>query len=290
MRYIICLIIFFAASTAISQKIEDYSLKHSMKQDGLSMQFTVLDPDKKGISHYDIHKTYYWFKAQKVMGTQGGSAGQLLHGAFESFYANKQLCAKGNYLRGLKNGMWFYWREDGTLIKTENWKNGTQSGEQIDYNSNGVVTKRTVIRGKRSVTECGDTLIEIHKTFRKITLMDSNGRVLSVDRYKKNLLHGKQEIYSDSSKTVTTYKNGQLIVPKAKKEKTRKAEKPSGEKKENVFSRLRSKLFPKKDEKASSDNQEETKKPRKTKKEKTQQTEQTSEPKEKRYLFKRKKA
>lgn len=290
MRYIICLIILFVTSTAICQKIEDYSLKHSMKQDGLSMQFTVLDPDKKGVSHYDTHKTYYWFKAQKVMGTQGGSAGQLLHGAFESFYANKQLCAKGNYLRGLKNGRWFYWREDGTLIKTENWKNGAQSGEQIDYNGNGVVTKRTVIRGKRSITECGDTLIEIHKAFRKITLMDSNGRILSVDRYKNNLLHGKQEIYSDSSKTVTTYKNGQPVVPKTKKEKSPKAEKQAGEKKENVFSRLRSKLFPKKNENASSGNPEETKKTRRTKKENAQQTEKTSESREKRRLFKRKKA
>ena len=223
------------------------------------------------------------------MGTQGGSAGQLLHGPFESFYANKQLCTKGTYLRGLKNGMWFYWREDGTLIKTENWKNGVQSSEQIDYNSNGAVTKRTLIRGKRSVTECGDTLIEIHKAFRKTTLMDSNGRILSVDRHKNNLLHGKQEIYSDSSKTVTTYKNGQLVVPKTKKEKAPKAEKSSGEKKENIFNRLRSKLFPKNGD-ASSGNPEETKKTRRNKKENAQQAEQPSEPQEKRRLFKRKKA
>jgi antitoxin component YwqK of YwqJK toxin-antitoxin module len=208
MKYILCLITLIA-SVCHSQKIEDISLKHSMKQDGLALQFTVLDPDKKGIRRYDTHKTYYWYKAQKVMGTQGGSSGQLLHGRYESFYLSKQLCEKGNYEKGLKDGDWYYWRADGSLLKTEQWRRGTQRGEQAYYSNKGLVQKRIVIRGRHIIVDCGDTLIEISGRSRTVTLMDSIGRITSVARYKNNLLHGKQEtILSDGTKTVVSYKRG----------------------------------------------------------------------------------
>lgn len=210
MKYFLSLIILIA-SVARSQKIEDISLKHSMKQDGLALQFTVLDPDKKGIRRYDTHKTYYWYKAQKVMGTQGGSSGQLLHGAYESFYVNKQLCEKGRYEKGLKDGDWQYWRMDGSLLRTEHWNTGAQRGEQIHYSEKGLVQKRTIIRGRHITMDSGDTLIEISGKARQVTALDSIGRVKSVARYRNNLLHGKQEtIASDGTKTVVTYKNGVL--------------------------------------------------------------------------------
>lgn len=258
MRYIICLITFITSFVVRAQDLEDISLKHSMKQDGLSMQFTVLDPDKKGVTHYETEKIYYWYKAQKVLGTQGGSSGQLLHGLFESFYASKQLCEKGSYAKGLKNGVWQAWRPDGTLIRTEHWKNGTQRGEQIAYSATGEVQKRTLIHGRKTTTECGDTLIEINGKSRKVTLMDSLGRVQSIARYKNSLLHGKQEtIAADGSKTVTSYKNGVASVAKTKEPKTENTTEPKAKK--HPFKRLKERFSKK--EKATSD-------PSSTKKEK----------------------
>ncbi|ASS47979.1 MAG: hypothetical protein A3D31_01190 [Candidatus Fluviicola riflensis] len=275
MRYIIYFALFIGSLHCSAQKIEDYSLKHSMKQDGLSMTFTVLDSDEKGIKHYDNRKIYYWYKSQTVLGTQGGSAGQLLHGAYESFYANKQLCEKGSYTKGLKNGEWNYWQKNGKLVKTEYWSNGRQSGEQIYYSKTGDVQKRVVIHGKKITEQSGDTLIEISKSSKTVTLMDSIGRVKSVSRYKNYLLHGKQEtIAADGSKSVENYKNGEVVVPKEKKDRVRGEKKPkteeantSTDEKPGFFKRLKAR-FSKKDkadEKSPEDKKKKKKEPKSAK-------------------------
>lgn len=266
MRHIICFTLFIVPFCSYSQKIEDYSLKHSMKQDGLALTFTVLDPDEKGIKHYDNQKTYYWYKSQKVLGTQGGSAGQLLHGAFESFYDNKQLCEKGCYEKGLKTGEWNYWQKNGKLARTEHWNNGRPSGEQVYYSKTGEVQKRIVIHGNKSTEQSGDTLIEISRSSKTITLMDSIGRIKSVARYKNHLLHGKQEVFaSDGTKSVVAYKNGELVVPKEKKNKAGKMDEGSTsvDEKQRFFKRLKQR-FSKKDK--TDKKIREDKKPKKEKK------------------------
>jgi antitoxin component YwqK of YwqJK toxin-antitoxin module len=181
-----------------------------------------------------------------------------LHGAYEAFYDTKQLCEKGSYAKGLKIGEWNYWQKNGKLIRTEHWKNGRLSGEQIYYSKAGDVQKRTIIRGNKTTEQSGDTLIEISKSSKTVTLMDSIGRVKSVARYKNSLLHGKQETFaSDGSKSVETYKKGEVVVPKGKKGKSSDGEDattPNAEK-EGFFKRLKSR-FSKKDktdEKASDD-------------------------------------
>lgn len=295
MQHIICFILVIGSFYCSAQKIEDYSLKHSMKQNGLAMTFTVLDSDKKGVKRYDAQKTYYWYKSQTVLGTQGGSAGQLLHGAYESFYDNKQLCEKGSYAKGLKIGEWNYWQKNGKLIKTEHWNNGRQSGEQIHYSKTGDVQKRIIIRGNKSTEQSGDTLIEISKSSKTVTLMDSIGRVKSVARYKNSLLHGKQEtIAADGSRTVETYKNGEVKVAKEKKERGEKPEETatSTDEKPGFFKRLKTR-FSKKDktdEKASDEKKpakEKTTKKEPKPKKNDEQTEEGSSKKSSR-LFKRK--
>lgn len=267
-----------------------------MKQDGLSLQFTVLDADDKPIRHYDTEKTYFWYKSQKVLSTQGGSAGLLLHGLYESFYDNKQLCEKGRYEKGLKDGEWNYWRKDGTLSKIEHWKTGRATGEQIYFSETGKIQKRVIIRKRQTTTESGDTLIVISGKSRSVTLMDSIGRPASIARYKNNVLHGKQEIIaSDGSKTSETYKNGTLVVPKAKKS-TNDAGKTDAEndapEKKKPFQRLKG-LFSKKDktEKSADSKSDQPKKGRKKKTESTDQEPKSEEKSTKKFkLFKRKSA
>lgn len=238
----------FLSCIAIAQDPIDLSLRHSMKQDGLSMLFTVLDSDKKGIKHHQPDKIYYWYKAQRVLGTQGGSSGQLLHGLFESFYGNKQLCEKGTYCKGLKDGEWNHWRTDGTLISKEHWSNGRQHGTQLYYDEQGEIYKTTIIRGKKATTNSGDSLIEISGNNHQVTVFDSLGRKLSVARYKKELLHGKQETFNGDEKTVTVYKEGELVPAKEKKQKQEQNVNESGTEgqKEGFFTRLK-KRFSKKD-------------------------------------------
>ncbi len=105
---------------------KDYTLQKTLKQDGLEYKFTVLSDDKHGVFHYDLNRTYFWYKAQKVMGTQGGASGILLHGDFVAYHPNKQLAQKGKFRRGLKCGKWLYWNDKGECIKIEKWRKGKE--------------------------------------------------------------------------------------------------------------------------------------------------------------------
>ena len=264
------------------------------------MQFTVLDSDSRGVRHHDNRKTYYWYKAQKVIGTQGGSSGQLLHGLFESFYSNKQLCEKGSYLKGLKNGGWNYWRADGTLLKQEHWKKGRQKGTQLFYDTKGKLTKTTIIRGRRSTSHSGDSLVEICRNRQTVTTFDSLGHTLSVARYKKSLLHGKQETISGSEKTTEVYRNGELSVKKERTKKTKesagsedpKTDQAAGTEKEPFFKKLKKRFSRKnKTEGAATEDKNEKKTKKNTTEKTPKEPKPVSEKEQKKFrLFKRKSA
>lgn len=137
---IICYLytILFTAFSAFAQNpVKDFYLKKSLKQDGLHYQFTVLDDDKHGVWIYNKDKFYFWYKAQKVLSTQGGASGQLLNGSFEAFHENKQLAQKGKFHKGLKDGKWINWRADGSLISIEEWNKGDLCGTCEYFNEKG---------------------------------------------------------------------------------------------------------------------------------------------------------
>ena len=132
---LISLIIVFTSFSQEPKK--DFYLKKSLKQDGFQYQFTVLEEDARGIRYFNKTKFYFWYKAQKVISTQGGASGQLLNGEFEAYHENKQLAQQGTFHKGLKDGEWTYWRKDGTLITIENWKHGEYSGTKELFNEKG---------------------------------------------------------------------------------------------------------------------------------------------------------
>ncbi len=139
--------------TSVCQnKLDDYSLIRNVSQDELKYQFTVLDNDKKGVRKYDPEKTYHWYKTQRVMTTQGGASGDLLHGDYSVSYDNKQLKQKGKFKKGLKTGHWSYWNEEGKLIKTEKWKCGELNGKMVLYDEFGKEISTTYYK-KGSLSE-----------------------------------------------------------------------------------------------------------------------------------------
>lgn len=225
MQPIIFSIILFISVNCIAQKeLKDYALSHSLKQNKEQYQFMVLDSDKKGPCVHRKDRYYFWYKSQNVISTQGGSSGQLLHGSFEAFHENKQLSKKGTFRKGLKNGEWLYWREDGTLFKTENWKKGILRGLEKDYDKSGHVYQTIQHKGKSIQRENSDTLLVDKGNGHKQTiyLKDSLGNIFKIEEKKKGSLHGKVK-YIEKGKVVESekYKNGELIVPKEKKSKSR---------------------------------------------------------------------
>ena len=156
--FLITMVVFIGFS---QKPMKDFYLKKSLKQDGFQYQFTVLDEDERGIWHFNKSKFYFWYKAQKVLSTQGGASGQLLNGDFEAFHENKQLAQKGTFYKGLKDGNWIYWRKNGTLITIENWKHGEYSGTKELFNEKGELIETSKYSRFKCVRTVGDSVIVI---------------------------------------------------------------------------------------------------------------------------------
>lgn len=181
----------------------DFYLKHSLRQGNESYQFTVLDGDEKGVKRFDNEKFYYWFKAQRVMATQGGASGALLDGPFEAFYDNKQLSQKGEFKRGLKHGEWIYWRNDGTMVSSEQWSRGKHSGKQLLYDAEGKLTETIRYKRNSKSRRTADSLVISRngRDERTVYTFDSIGNVRSKAHYENGVQEGKAK----------HYQNGKLI-------------------------------------------------------------------------------
>jgi len=214
---------------------KDFYLKKSLKQDGFQYQFTVLEEDKRGVWHYDKSKFYFWYKAQKVLATQGGASGDLLNGDFVAFHENKQLAQKGRFCKGLKDGKWMYWRTDGTLIMIEYWKKGSASGTKELFNENGESTETIKHARFKSTRTVSDSVI-VRKNNGKLEtvyLKDENGNVIGKKVYKKGVLQVEE------TKKVKESKSGQQ-EESSKRRRTEPAEvkEESSSKKESFFKRI----------------------------------------------------
>ncbi|MEN9441050.1 MAG: hypothetical protein RLZ33_1127 [Bacteroidota bacterium] len=165
MRYLLHFFFLILVQSAFAQQVEaDFYLKKSIKQEGKLYVFYVQDEDKKPVGHFDQDKFYFWYKAQVVKQTQGAASGQLLHGLYEVFYSNKQLAEKGRFRKGLKQGEWLYWREDGTLIRSEHWSHGKMVGTLQVFNEKGELVEEKKMKrfsfGKKEKSDSTDHSIK----------------------------------------------------------------------------------------------------------------------------------
>src|SRR6186713_1765514 len=71
---------------------------------------------------------YHWFRAQQFQVTVGGAAGRLLDGRYQAFHPDGQLLEAGAFKKGVKNGVWRAWRDNGDLASVVDWKNGRLHG------------------------------------------------------------------------------------------------------------------------------------------------------------------
>lgn len=165
MRYLLHFFFLILVQNAFAQQVEsDFYLKKSIKQEGKLYVFYVQDEDKKSNLNFDQDKFYFWYKAQVVKQTQGAASGQLLHGLYEVFYSNKQLAEKGRFRKGLKQGEWLYWREDGTLIRSEHWSHGKMVGTLQLFNEKGELVEEKKMKrfsfGKKEKSDSTDHSIK----------------------------------------------------------------------------------------------------------------------------------
>lgn len=205
MNFLLCLVVQLLPSLVFCQ-INDKSLYlfHNLKQDGEQLQFYVLSADKKQVKKFDKQKNYYWFKAQKVIQTQGGASGVLLNGSYEAFYSNKQLVRKGVFVKGLKHGEWLYWTENGILALKENWKKGKQLGEQLKYSAQGDISERLFYKsnGHKRITKDSISYYNKKGNLTKFIGLSPYGKIIRIEKYTDTLVYKKTYKYNDGKRVL----------------------------------------------------------------------------------------
>ena len=122
-------------------------------------------------------RLYYWFDNSEIHHTQGGCGGYLLDGDYtEYFYPGNNLSVKGKFRKGLKDGIWCMWYENGNIKEKVLWKKGYLNGRKYYYTSTGAIYK--------------------------------------VEKYRRDFLNGfTVEWTSDTSAKKYFYRNGRLCSP-----------------------------------------------------------------------------
>jgi len=156
--------------------------------------------------------TYFWYSANKIYDTQGSYDGKVLNGPYSSFFLSGNLKEQGYFKKGLKNGKWITWYENGKIKDIKIWNRGTQVSTQKTYNDsselilkqlyyngrlvsqtiyeNGKAVKTTKFKNGKEVmkTDNDDTIKKPIKNPSKIPKTDNN-------REKKNVWKGKMQTY-----------------------------------------------------------------------------------------------
>lgn len=131
MKAVILLVFCFFGYTASAQQLPDYGLdkvriNESVQTVVAELASVSVSPTAKPALHY------FWYNSGAIHETQGGYSGRLLNGQYTAYYLNKNLKEQGLFKKGLKDGTWKSWREDGSLLATVTWKRGKEvSGRKL---------------------------------------------------------------------------------------------------------------------------------------------------------------
>ena len=105
---------YYFASTEKLEEIDTRLLKTVRMENGLAYD----SRDEKILSGILVERDGDGAVLARVSYVSG-----LLHGTSEYFYRNARLKARVHYEKGLPEGLWEYFKEDGTLDRTETYKN-----------------------------------------------------------------------------------------------------------------------------------------------------------------------
>jgi antitoxin component YwqK of YwqJK toxin-antitoxin module len=125
MRNIIFIFFCFLCYSAYPQKLPDYGLN----------KVRITQPDKiivaeiepvSSVPSVKSNLFYYWYNANIIHTSQGGFSGKLLNGLYTEYYTNKNLKEQGHFKKGLKDGVWKSWNDDGSIAVVTTWKSGSE--------------------------------------------------------------------------------------------------------------------------------------------------------------------
>lgn len=125
---------------ASAQRIQTYfdsdHYAHTINRDRYKIVFHVLPyGEQPGTIKHD--RRYAWFGGNQIHLTQGGFSGRLLHGAYVEHFGTKEIKSQGAYQKGLADGEWRIWRDDGSLDSVLVYSSGILNGKFERYDTAG---------------------------------------------------------------------------------------------------------------------------------------------------------
>ncbi|WP_196896052.1 toxin-antitoxin system YwqK family antitoxin [Aureivirga marina] len=122
-------------------KVDSTHIK--FKNNGFAYDFYI-DKEYK-TSNLEMHKQYFWYDGNEIKSTYFDIGGPVLQKQFIKYHQNnKQLAEKGEFVNGLKNGVWKSWFQNGRLSNVKHWNHGELSGLYIEFDENG----NEIVKGK----------------------------------------------------------------------------------------------------------------------------------------------
>lgn len=136
-------------------------------------------------------RKYYWYHQNKINVNTGTYMKNPLHGKHYVFDAENKLICQGKHNHGLRKGIWKRWYSNGELAMTNRYVLGRDFAKTYKY--------------------------------------DTSGQLVSIEKYKKDQLHGKQRYFVEDSVVCKKYKKG-ILSEKQDKTHKEKIEKPKKDK------------------------------------------------------------
>ncbi len=91
----------------------------------------------KKLKHIVRKKTYYYANHRELGMIQGGYLGKLVDGEYLIYIDQTQLIEKGQFHKGLKDGKWITWYDNGVIHYITKWHKGRLRRKRIEYSEIG---------------------------------------------------------------------------------------------------------------------------------------------------------
>ncbi len=198
-----------------------------------------IKPEKQQPRFIRKEVVYHYYRNGELYHTQGGFAGYLLDGEVDVFDREQRLVEQGQYIGGIKTGLWKEWYPNGMLKRISRWRYGLRNGKQENYNEAGEKTSIAYFRKGK-----------LHKKQYSI----DDGRIFKWTKFRKGK-HIKTKILTPEEKNSEKEKKKRLF--KKKKNKADKKSKPREKSKPAKKKESKSSKKKKKDKKKNKDKKKE---------------------------------
>ncbi len=111
----------------------DYLHKRYIRTQQYDIHFYIYT--KERITEKGRH--YFWFRSGQINNSYSSAGGAVLHDKYTKYYASNNLAQKGQFIYGLKTGLWKSWHPNGNYYKEVSYKGGRKSGAYLEFDTKG---------------------------------------------------------------------------------------------------------------------------------------------------------